>query len=139
IVSTAVIWRQMHFAQHEGMRLNTDQLLIVATRCKTAFRDEVLKLPGVRAAACGSRDSMNLSQGHYPFTRRDGSEVFLAGSSVDYDLFELYDIRPLAGRAFSRAHPADTLPDDFLDQPPATNLAEAQTRGMFVGHVVMNE
>jgi putative ABC transport system permease protein len=139
IVSTGVIWRQMHFAQRAGMRLNADQVLIVATRCKSAFRDEVLKLPGVRGAACASRDSMNLSQGHMPFRRRDGSEVFLAGASVDYGLFELYGIRPLAGRLFSRAHPADSLPDDFLEQRRVTDMTAARAEGLFVGHVVMNE
>ena len=139
IVSTGVIWRQMDFARNAGLRLDTEQVLAIATECKTAFRDEVLKLPGVRAATCASNDSMNLAQGHLPFRRRDGSMALLTGSSVDYGLFELYGLRPIAGRVFSRDRPADTLPDDFLDQPRITDFAAARDRGMFVGHVVMNE
>jgi putative ABC transport system permease protein len=139
IVSTGVIWRQMDFAQHAGLRLDTDQVLAIATSCKTAFRDEVLKLPGVRAATCASNDSMNLAQGHMPFRRRDGSMALLTGSSVDYGLFALYGLRPIAGRVFSRDRPADTLPDDFLDRPRITDFAAVRANGLFVGHVVMNE
>src|SRR5204863_3002981 len=54
IIATGVIYQQMDFARSAGMRLDTDQVLAISTHCKTAFKDEVARLRGVRATTCAS-------------------------------------------------------------------------------------
>jgi len=86
----------------------------VATECRTTFKDEVAKLPGVQAASCAGADALNLSQSHWPFRLRDGTQVYVSASAVDIGFFELSGLRPIAGRTFSRAHATDTMPADFF-------------------------
>src|SRR6185295_1097673 len=77
IVSTAVVYRQVQYANNEGLRLDTDQVLLVATSCSHALRDQVAALPGVRAAACSQSHALNFVEGNYPFNLEDGTRVFL--------------------------------------------------------------
>jgi putative ABC transport system permease protein len=128
IVATTVIWRQMDFASNAGLRLNTSEVLAVATECRTSFKDEVAKLPGVQSVSCAQSDALNMSNSHWPFKLRDGTQVYVSSASVDIGFFELSGLRPIAGRLFTRTHAADTLPTDFF------------ARGnSFAGRIVINE
>jgi putative ABC transport system permease protein len=139
IVSTAVVYRQVQFANKEGLRLDTEQVLLVATSCGRALRDQVAALPGVRAAACSQSHALNFVEGNYPFILQDGTRLFLTSASIGFGFLELYGQKPLAGRFFSEDHPGDALPPDFfndwtrLRQP---NLTPGQAP---VGRLVLNE
>jgi putative ABC transport system permease protein len=114
IAATTVIWRQMDFASHAGLRLNTSEVLAVATECRTSFKDEIAKLQGVQAVSCSQAAALNMSNSHWPFRLRDGTQVYISTASVDFGFFELSGLRPSAGRLFTRTYAADTMPADYF-------------------------
>jgi putative ABC transport system permease protein len=107
VVMAITIARQTLYALNEGMRLDKDQVLMVASQpCVTRMRDEVVKLPGVRAAACAGAYILDLS--HSNDDAKVGShKLTIARNAVDFDFFKVFGIKPLAGRFFDRGRPAD--------------------------------
>lgn len=116
LIAAAFIHRQGHFAVSESLKFDTDQVLVIQTAfgkpCNAALRDEIRKLPGVRGAACSliapfANTVSNLQK------NRKGESVMLTQSHVDFGFFEVYGIRPMAGRVFSAERgAADAAPDD---------------------------
>jgi putative ABC transport system permease protein len=115
ILAVAVIWRQTRYAMNEGLRLDKDQVLVVhATPCRGAFLTEVARLPGVRAAACSSRGMLGLDDFDPTKFVMDaqtpgGPVAHVDLGLADFGLFELYGVKPLAGRLFARGLPGDEL------------------------------
>jgi len=104
---TMAIFRQTSFAFNEGMRLPTDQVLLVKAGCQPAFKDEVSRLPGVRGAACSGANALGYDVGYGDGTAPNGKTVALARHSVGIGFLELYGFQPLAGRFFDNAHASD--------------------------------
>ncbi len=126
VVALFVVSRQTYYAQHEAMRLDLDQALIVdtsdsnysgGTSCDKSFRDAVDALPGVKASAC-SRGWMS-GNGFVDYKLNvitpNGTEVRTSYLPLDFGFFELYGLKPVAGRFFSREHPGDAVPDTDND------------------------
>jgi len=110
IVSVAAIYRQSSFAVNEGLRVDKDQVVLVATNCQTAFADRVKTLSGVSAASCSVRSPLTLGSGNSRFKRAGGPLLSLAMYGVDFGYLELYGMKPLAGRFLSRDHAKDATP-----------------------------
>ncbi|MEO8115243.1 MAG: FtsX-like permease family protein, partial [Phenylobacterium sp.] len=109
IVVAATIYRQTTFALNEGMRLDKTQVVLLFARpCGATLRDEVRALPGVREAACASIGALALGSNEAPATVA-GRRVQVQIAPVDFGFFEVYHLRPLAGRLFRRDRPADGL------------------------------
>jgi putative ABC transport system permease protein len=138
-VASLVIYRQVEYALHDGLRVDQDQVLLISTPCHGAFPDRVRALPGVRAAACAWSGSMNLTEeAHWMLRLLNGKEMQIDGDSVDYGFFELYGIRPLAGRFFSREHPGDAASDDIVSA--LQNPGDQPNRSApSIGRTVLNE
>jgi putative ABC transport system permease protein len=116
LVTAAFIHRQGEFALKQSLKFDTDQVLVLETAfgkpCNAALRDEIRKLPGVRAAACSlmAPFANTVSNLYQP---PKGNPVQIAQSHIDFDFFEVYGIRPVAGRVFSAARgAADAVPED---------------------------
>ena len=134
IISTVVVYRQTQFAMNQGMRLDKDGIVIVATTCDGSLKDEIAALPGVSAAACAWSATLSMMPAaHWSVELPDRTEVALDGLSIDFGFLELYGLRPLAGRFFSREHPADSAPREFL------NLAPDAARDALTANIVLNE
>ena len=115
VIVATTIGRQTWFALNEGMRVDKDQVLLMfAQPCNEAFRDQLQRLPGVRAAACASYESLALGDDRDAVSFR-GRTQDMAISPVDYRFFDIFGLKPLAGRLFDRARPADGA----LDNPDA--------------------
>jgi putative ABC transport system permease protein len=111
LIATALIYRQTRYALEEGLRLDQDQVLLVETSCRSAFKEEVRSLPGVQAAAC-SDAAPSLSTTFQPVViAPDGTAALMWNTAVDFGFFELYGLQPVAGRFFSREHGADAAPE----------------------------
>jgi putative ABC transport system permease protein len=85
--------------------------------CLEPFRDEVRKLPGVKAASCASYESLNLGD------NRDavpigGRTVDVGEAPVDFGFFDVFGVRTVAGRLFDRSRPADGAFDNPDANPP---------------------
>jgi putative ABC transport system permease protein len=107
LLATATIARQTAFAITSGTHVNQDAvLLMAASPCSNTLRDAVLGVPGVRAAACASANALELSNS-IDNVVANGRRANLTYASVDLGFFEVYGIKPLAGRLFSKAFPSD--------------------------------
>ncbi|HEX8216093.1 MAG TPA: FtsX-like permease family protein [Allosphingosinicella sp.] len=115
LVATTVVHQQRRFALGEALRMDIDHVLTVAARCPAAFRDEVAKLPGVRAVSCSGAEL--LTGEVFAFVDWRGARVSTDIVSALPSTFALYGVRPLAGS---------------LDQLPAQGEEE-------VSRVVVNE
>ena len=114
IVMTGTIYRQTSFALHDALRLDTNQVLQVQAPCRSAFRQEVEALPGVRAVACGSRAALGAASKTVIF-KPDRSMQTINEAQVDVGFFELHGLKPVAGRFFSKSSGGDMV----LDRPDA--------------------
>ena len=116
LIAAAFIERQGRFALGESLKFDTDQALVISTRfgkpCYATLRDEIRKLPGVRAAACSLMAPFANTVSSF-YGTPNGNVVDLAQSHIDFDFFEVYGIRPIAGRVFARERgAADAAPAD---------------------------
>jgi putative ABC transport system permease protein len=123
------ITRQTLFGLNEGMRLNKDQTMFVLSRpCLTTLRDEVRKLPGVKAAGCATAEVASLTTSHTDATV--GTRTLnVSRAPIDFGFFEVFSVKPLAGRLFDERRPADGVldnPDSY--QPVIIN--ETAARGL---------
>ena len=127
VLVAITISRQTLFGLNEGLRLNKDQVLLVFSQpCSEPMRDQVRNLPGVKSAACASTSALNLTNNHDLMTR-SGRQVDITHAPVDFGFFELFGIKPLAGRLFDRARPADGAPETPDANPPVV-INEAAVR-----------
>ncbi len=103
ILFTLVIYRQSSFAFDQRLRLNSDQVVLVRTTCNTPFKDEVGRIPGVSAAACSGSVALNYAWIDWDLKRTDGVSISVDQAPVEPGFFDLYGVRPLAGRVFDAA------------------------------------
>jgi putative ABC transport system permease protein len=121
LVAAAVGYQQHKFATTEALRVPTDQHLLLRSSCNHAFRTEVQRLPGVIGASCSGWSF--LSNGSFSLTRApSGGTMPIGITPVDAGLFELYDLKPLAGRFFSTERDSEV----FIPDP----ASRAATRGV---------
>ncbi len=109
IFTTVVVYRQLRFSTNESLRFDADQVLAIRTDCRNALQNEIRALPGVRSAAC-TNVLFGVTGGitsviAVPHQLQPPYALLIA--NVDTGLLELLGVRPLAGRFFSDAHPAD--------------------------------
>ncbi|HEY1899515.1 MAG TPA: FtsX-like permease family protein [Steroidobacteraceae bacterium] len=106
-ICAGVVYRQREFAMADALRMNRDQVLMVYAPGPhgSAFADELRKLPGVHAVtratvpflgSSGFEGLGAISIATVP--TKSGGNISLNTFPVDFDLFDFYGIRPLAGR-----------------------------------------
>jgi len=112
ILVAVTIARQTLYALNEGMRLDKDQTLFVFSQpCSATLRDELRRLPGVKAAGCSSAEAMNLSTSRDDASV-DGRRLNIMRAPIDFGFFEVFGIKPVAGRLFDERRPADAAMDN---------------------------
>ena len=118
ILCAGTITRQTVFALNEGMRIDKDQVVFIAAKpCTEGMRDAMAALPGVKGAACASAQVLALAraQDEAGFADR---KVMIDQEPVDFGFFEVYGIKPIAGRLFDRARPGDGYAGVSATSPP---------------------
>jgi putative ABC transport system permease protein len=129
ILVAGTIYRQTVFALNEGMRLDKAQvLLLFAKPCRETLRAEVARLPGVEGAACSSANALALSDSHDTAVI-DGRHVNVATNAIDFGFFEVYHIRPSAGRLFDRTRQTDGAAGPDFNPPLVINETAARKMG----------
>ncbi len=112
LISAGTVFRQNRYATTEALRVNIDQTLIVRIpKCDPSLRDRIAALPGVRGAACSSifvqPGGGTWGEDAIP---AGGGEMFdISMVPVDRGYFELYGLKPVAGRFF-RSENTDAVP-----------------------------
>jgi putative ABC transport system permease protein len=121
VICIVVIFRQTRHAMEMAALIDTDRVIAVEGACeRPSFVEAVRALPGVQTAACSQAAPFNWVIAQSFGEVRPGMRVSFSRSPVDFGFFELYGIRPMAGRLFSRDHGTDVL-----DVPPGTPTAPA--------------
>jgi putative ABC transport system permease protein len=99
-IAAAVIYRQREFATTDALRVNTDQVLALEAECRPALMNQLRSIGGVRSVACTGRDLFTAGS-FGPVDLKGGITVTASIVRVDSASFEVYGIRPRAGRLFS--------------------------------------
>ena len=116
-IATAVVYGQTNYAMNESLRFDKEQILLIESGCTAALKAEIIALPGVRGAAC----SWNAAGGSWRgvVTGPDGadrSNFYL--TPLDFGFFEVYGMKPIAGRLFERERGSDEAAPDGATNPP---------------------
>ena len=135
IVTTATIYRQTQYALARGLGATDSNLILsVLTPCDAAFPKEARKLPGVAAVGCSSLYALNTPEYQVFKTIRvpSGADVNFSIAPVDFGFFEVFGVKPLAGRLFSRDHGQDGVliaPDTTAAPSVIVNETAARSLG----------
>jgi len=118
MLATVVVYSQVRYAQAQGLRLKEDQALVIDTSCVGPFWTEVRRLPGVRGAVCSEDLPVHKHASGSGALAATGRDASVSNVAVMPGFFELYGLRPIAGRFFSADRTAETgtvaLDDTFI-------------------------
>jgi putative ABC transport system permease protein len=132
IVATTTIYRQTQFALAKGLGGGDSKLILsVLMPCGGAFPDEARKLPGVAAVGCSSLYALNTPTYSFidPIRVPGGTTVNFDMAPVDFGFFEVFGVKPIAGRLFSRDHgPDGVLADPKSVAGPSVVINETAAR-----------
>lgn len=129
LLSALTIYRQTTFALRDATHTNKDGVVMLfASPCTDALRDVIAAVPGVRRAACASPGAVGLGENNDRTTAGD-QKAMLTNAAVDFGFFEVYGIRPLAGRLPEAGRPGDDG-GKLGDTAPPILLNESAVRAL---------
>ncbi|MGD9158142.1 MAG: ABC transporter permease [Desulfobacteraceae bacterium] len=134
IISAYVIYSQAQFGMKEAIGKIKDPVAIINTEYNSPLKQELLKVAGVKTVAgsggipqWGIGPGSGVSLKTNPKERNTGVRYM----SVDTGYFELYDLKPAAGRFFSEERPGDLTPEDNVwNRPEAIVINETIARNL---------
>ena len=133
LICTAVIHRQMSFSLSEAQHIDRDQvmLLFFNKQPSDAIKDAIARVPGVTGVTTAQAAPTNYGNGRGQF-HRSGSAVpvRLLISPIDYNFFDFYRVKLLAGRLPSRDHGTDLLVPNDATRNLSVFLNEAAVRAL---------
>ena len=122
IAGTLIVYQQIEYMMQQDLGINLDQTLVIKAPSvvsndslylpeKEAFRNQLLRIPGVKNVATSSEVPGNLiywTNSIRTFLQEQENAHNLYRVAVDYDYLSGYDHRFLAGRDFSKNFVNDT-------------------------------
>jgi putative ABC transport system permease protein len=138
LFATAVIHRQTSFAVNEGLRIDRDQVVLLhfSQTPSEAIKEALARIPGVRAVTAAAAAPTNYDIAAANFSHAPGlPPVTLQVSGIDYNFFEFYGLRPLAGRWPSRDRGTDLFVFDSA-QHVSVWLSESAVRALGISSPV---
>ncbi|HEY0741184.1 MAG TPA: ABC transporter permease [Chryseosolibacter sp.] len=122
IAGTLIVYRQLNFMMNQDIGMNIDQVLVVerpgiSPRDRNAFssaietfKNETKNIPSVQAVT--SSVTIPGKQREYKgsvkrYGAPDDQLVTLRANSMDYDFLDVFKMKLIAGRTFSREYPKD--------------------------------
>ena len=113
IISTFVIFYQLHHVKNRDLGFNIEQIVVFSLRGQVnqkqdVFKNEILRLPGVAGAAGSSTvPSRGRSETMFSFEGIDQKKQVFPIMEIDADYLETMGMELTAGRNFSADHPSD--------------------------------
>lgn len=117
IMCSLVMFNQMKLVQNYDLGFNKDQVIAIdisndfdikGRKIIENFKTELIHDRYIRMISGISSDFGTLT-GSSSYTDSTGKKVTEYYAYVDYDFFELLNIKPIAGRVFSKDYPADSI------------------------------
>jgi putative ABC transport system permease protein len=117
VFSASVIYRQTHFALGNAMRIDVDQVVMYnlwsdfsrPERPTPGFVQAVRELPGVRAVTSSGSAPTILSMMVLGLQHQGSATPPIQLATVDYNFFEFYGVKLLAGRTLEETRTNDRL------------------------------
>jgi putative ABC transport system permease protein len=122
IIGTIVVYKQMNFMRHHDLGFNKDQVLVFNTDndpAKESFKQTIAGIPGVQSTAISSSVPGSGNPGAYSEIENIHGDFQVANLDlyyVDFDYIKQFDIKVVAGRAFSRDFGTDTTQALILNE-----------------------
>lgn len=122
IIGTVVVYSQLHYMRSQSLGFNKEQTLIVKTHVdahQQAFRQDILKIPGVQSAVfSGSVPGWGnwIAYSRIENSRGVMQPVDLDLCYVDFGWIEQYNLTLLAGRRFDKNISTDTMQAMILNE-----------------------
>jgi putative ABC transport system permease protein len=122
IIGTIVVYDQMSYMRNRELGFSKDQILVVKTdgdKNKDAFNQAIKQIPAVKATALSSSVPGSGNPGAYSEIENKKGDLQIANLDlyfVDFDYIDLFKIKVLAGRAFSRDFGTDTTQAMILNE-----------------------
>ncbi len=108
IIAAAVVYQQRQFATQDALRVDTDQMLLINSPCNTGFTSELRRLPGIRGVACSGYNLVDhVGINVWLLNDKVGVPQLMYRIVVEPSLFDLYGIKPVAGRTSASAGSTD--------------------------------
>jgi putative ABC transport system permease protein len=108
LIAVVVVFNQISYSSQLVGRLDGNGVFLVTDGCKGESADAYRVLPGVVAAACSqSAPDGSVLVRKYSTVQR-GIETSFDDEVIGVGFFDLYGLKPLAGRFFSTAYGIDT-------------------------------
>jgi ABC-type antimicrobial peptide transport system permease subunit len=116
IICAGIVFRQLGYIQSRNLGLDTDQVIYCNVKGSMsekyhAFRQELLKYPGIKGVANSSSLPTWNDQGTYWMGwdgKNEEDEIFMDINKVDYGFVSTFGIEMAEGRNFSMDRPADS-------------------------------
>jgi putative ABC transport system permease protein len=122
IVATLLVGFQLNFMRHQELGFSKDQELVLDTHGdnhRDALKEEIRRLPGVMSVAMSSNTPGSGQMNAYSIIQNQKGEMQVCSPDlffVDFDYIPQYQIKVIAGRAFSRAFGSDTTQAMILNE-----------------------
>jgi putative ABC transport system permease protein len=127
---TLTIQRQERYAIEDRLRVPGAEIYMTMGGCPRPFAEAVARLPGVDALSCDSAVAIAQTHDGADFALPNGGSIEIESAQIDYRYFQLFGIKPLAGRVFAPDHGADDVlrAGDDVHKNPTIVLNESAVR-----------
>lgn len=122
IASTMIVYSQLMYMRNQDLGFNNKQMLVLDTHGddhKKALRDEIARIPGVISTAMSGSVPGGGNPGAYSMIQNKKGDMQIANLDlyfVDFDYLKQYQMKVIAGRAFSRDYGTDTTKAMILNE-----------------------
>ena len=138
MASSVIIFNQLEFMQNKALGYNAEEVVVLPVKnidaINTRFeelRNELLRISNVKSVSAASNvPGRPFNQNPVYATQHPEMRVASSEALIDYDFFNVMDIKFSEGRPFTRENPADR--EAFI-------LNETAARNLFAGNAVGKE
>ena len=117
IIGTVIIYKQINFIRNTNLGFNKDQVLIINSTTALgnnaeAFKNEVLKMPGVKSGTISGYLPVNSSRSDNSYSKEavmnSTNALSMQNWVIDYDYLQTMGMNMFKGRNFSKEFGADS-------------------------------
>jgi len=150
IISTIVVYKQLHYIRSKDIGLNKNNIIYFPLRDFSnfaAFKEKLKTLPGIENVTATNRVPLSITNSSWTYTwegKDPDSEFLFQQIYVDFDYFETFKMEIVAGRSFSPEFPSDSnnyiINEEAakimdIGDPLGKRLMQPKNEGLIVGIV----